>query len=78
MMILGEDNLWRSKASTSTTKSNDKIILDGYDKSSECNDYLLMIMIILLLILIYDINYRFTDKLFKRNKSSRETSKKYV
>lgn len=38
-MILGEDNYFRSKSSTSTTRSTNKIIHDGNDKSTECNDY---------------------------------------
>ncbi|XP_008178976.1 probable WRKY transcription factor protein 1 isoform X3 [Acyrthosiphon pisum] len=32
----GEDNFWRSKSSTSITKSTDKILLDGKEKSTEC------------------------------------------
>jgi len=60
-MVLGEDNFWRSKPSTSTPRSTDKILLDGNEKSTECNDYLLMVMIILMLLLIYCINYRFTS-----------------
>jgi len=60
-MVSGEDNCWRSKPSTSTTRSTDKILLDGKEKSTECNDYLLMVMIILLVLLIYDLIYRFTS-----------------
>ncbi|CAI6361231.1 unnamed protein product [Macrosiphum euphorbiae] len=32
----GEDNFWRSKPSTSTTRSTDSILLDGNEKSTEC------------------------------------------
>lgn len=57
-MILGED-FWRPKASSSsTTKSNDKIIFDGNDKSTECNVYLLMVIFKFLLFIIYFIIYR--------------------
>lgn len=57
-MVLGDDNFWRPKASTSTTKSNDKIILDGNDKSTKCNVYLLLVIFKFLLFLIYYIIYR--------------------
>lgn len=56
-MILVED-FWRPKASSSTTKSNDKIILEGNDKTTECNVYSLMLIFKFLLFLIYFMIYR--------------------
>lgn len=56
-MVLGEDNFQRSKASTSITKSNNKIIYDKNNKSTE--GYLLRLF--LLLSLTYNIIYRFTS-----------------
>lgn len=55
-MVLEEDNFQRSKASSSTTKSNNKIIHDKDEKSTE--GYLLRLF--LLFSLTYNIIYRFT------------------
>lgn len=52
LMVLGKDNFQKSEASTSTTKSNNKIIYDKNEKSTE--GYLLRLF--LLLSLIYIIN----------------------
>jgi len=52
MMILGEDNFRRLKASTSAV-SNNKITYNKDGKSAEGMDVLLMVMIILIFLLIY-------------------------